>query len=198
MIHLRHAIFRLDADLRAIRVPWAFVGGIAVAVRAMPRFTNDIDVAIAVGGDREAERIALTLRGRGYSDHPEQPFLENPDGSLRAVRMLSPKAPQTSLVVDLLFRFSGVESEVVNAAQLVTLFPGQALPVVRTGHLLALKVHAGRPKDEEDVRQILRVASDSDLHLARETLQLIDRRGFSKVDDLLAELAKLRDSLRES
>lgn len=198
MIHLREAIFRLDADLRAIRVPWAFVGGVAVAVRGTPRFTNDLDVAIAVGSDREAESITLALRGRGYTDHPTQPFLENRDGGLRAVRMLSPVSQASSLVVDLLFSFSGVESEIVRAAQLVNLFPGQPLPVIRTGHLLALKVHAGRPKDQEDARQILRNAMDADLHLARETLRLIDRRGFSGDKDLLAELAKLLDSLDES
>ena len=45
---------------------WALVGGIAVSVRAEPRFTRDVDLAVAVESDREAERLVGDLRGAGY------------------------------------------------------------------------------------------------------------------------------------
>ncbi len=34
---------------------WALIGGLAVAVRAEPRFTRDVDLAVAVADDRELE-----------------------------------------------------------------------------------------------------------------------------------------------
>lgn len=45
------------ADLDAIGARWAVIGGLAVAFRAEPQFTNDVDVAVAVADDREAEDI---------------------------------------------------------------------------------------------------------------------------------------------
>ena len=40
------------ADLDAIGARWAVIGGLAVAFRAEPRFTKDVDVAVAVADDR--------------------------------------------------------------------------------------------------------------------------------------------------
>ncbi|MCZ7650126.1 MAG: nucleotidyl transferase AbiEii/AbiGii toxin family protein [Thermoanaerobaculia bacterium] len=65
------ALLRLLAlvarDLDALGAPWALVGGLAVGVRVRPRFTQDIDLAVAVGSDREAERLVAELRRRGYA-----------------------------------------------------------------------------------------------------------------------------------
>ena len=46
-------------DLEAIGARWAVIGGLAVAFRAEPRFTKDVDLAVA--GDREAEGIVNRL-----------------------------------------------------------------------------------------------------------------------------------------
>ena len=42
-------------------VPWALVGGLAVSVRVEPRFTRDIDLAVAVEDDASAERLIREL-----------------------------------------------------------------------------------------------------------------------------------------
>jgi hypothetical protein len=42
-----------------------------------------------------------------------------------------------STIVDLLFASSGVEPEIVGAAEELAIFPGFSLPVAITGHLLA-------------------------------------------------------------
>jgi len=55
------------ADLNAIGARWAVIGGLAVAFRAEPRFTKDVDVAVAVADDREAEDIVNRLQVRGYA-----------------------------------------------------------------------------------------------------------------------------------
>jgi hypothetical protein len=164
---------------------------VAVSIRAEPRTTRDLDVAVAVSGDREAERIALSLKSRGYRDFPGQPWVERDDGRLQTVRLLAP-GDESGLVVDLLFASSGVEPEIVGASELLTIFPGVALPIVKTGHLIALKVLAGRPKDLEDIRLLLERASPLELRRARETLELIERRGFHRGKNLLVELAKIQ------
>jgi hypothetical protein len=49
------------ADLDALKVRWALIGGLAVSVRSVPRFTKDLDFAIAVANDSEAEDVVHRL-----------------------------------------------------------------------------------------------------------------------------------------
>lgn len=66
MQRLRAALIRLQTDLLASQLPWALIGGLAVSARAEPRTTRDIDVAVPVSGDRDAEEIVRTFLKRGY------------------------------------------------------------------------------------------------------------------------------------
>ena len=45
------------------------LGGVAVSVRTEPRFTRDLDFAIAVANDDEAARYVFDLRQCGYVLH---------------------------------------------------------------------------------------------------------------------------------
>ncbi len=53
---------------------------------------------------------------------------------------------------------------------------------------------AGRPKDHEDGRALLRGMDEIALQGAREMLTLIDRRGFGRGKDLLVELCEIEAS----
>jgi hypothetical protein len=195
LIRLARALVRLESDLRALEIRWAAVGGLAVAARAEPRTTRDLDVAIAVAGDREAERIVLALRLRGYRELPLGAVMEQKDvGRLATVRFLVPEIEEDEeggLVADLLFASSGVEPEIVDAAEMLAVMPGVAVPVVTPGHLFALKVLAGRPKDLQDCQFLWRRMRPDDLQQAREALELIAERGFHRGKDLKAEMARV-------
>jgi hypothetical protein len=189
---LHGAFARLVADLRILRLPWALVGGMAVSVRARPRTTEDLDVVIAVRSDREAEKIAFSFLNLGYLYRPEEHALEQEDGGrLMTVRLLSPGKEEQGVVVDLLFASSGIEPEVVAAAEPEEILPGVVVPVARTGHLIAQKVLAGREVDARDVRWLWEVADEADRQLARDSLVLITQRSFHRGKDLNAELAKI-------
>lgn len=192
MTDLEQALIRLAGDLQALGVRWALVGGMAVSFRAEPRTTQDVDVVVAVSGDREAERVARDLAMRGYRPLGIQPFLENADGRLNAVRLLAPVAIGLETIgVDLLFASSGVEAEIVAAAEVREVALGLYVPVARIGHLIALKVLAGRGKDRTDARSLLQRATLEDLQLARESLDRIERHGLHRGKDLQGELARL-------
>lgn len=45
----------------------ALLGGLAVALRVEPRFTRDVDLAVAVTNDVEAEALVHELASRGYT-----------------------------------------------------------------------------------------------------------------------------------
>lgn len=59
------ALRRAVADLNALKAQWALIGGLAISVRSVPRFTKDLDFAVAVAGDSEAEEVVHRLGGRG-------------------------------------------------------------------------------------------------------------------------------------
>jgi hypothetical protein len=50
------------SDLKDLATRHALIGGFAVSVRTEPRFTQDIDVVIAVGSDDNAEDIVVHFR----------------------------------------------------------------------------------------------------------------------------------------
>lgn len=195
MNRLERALSRLAADLTALDLRWAVVGGLAVSVRARPRITWDLDVAVSVATDRDAERVVLQLRDRGYSDRPEDAVLEHKEtGRLAAVRLVPPRDYDEGLGVDLLFASSGVEAEVSAEADLIETFEGLFVPVAQLGHLLALKVLAGRPRDAEDCKALIASATARDLRQALDTLDLIERRGFHRGKDLAAEFTRIRQA----
>jgi hypothetical protein len=164
---------RLESDLKALGLRWAAIGGLAVAARAEPRTTRDLDVAIAVAGDREAEKIVLAMRSRGYFEVPNKAVEEGDEFD--------------GLVVDLMFASSGVEPEIVRSAEVMQVMPRVSVPVVRSGHLYALKILAGRPKDREDCQSLRRRMKPDDYAEARATLELIAERGFHRGKNLIAE-----------
>ena len=195
MTRLQKALIRLDTDLRAGGFRYALVGGFAVTLRAEPRTTRDLDVVLVVSGDQEAERVALILRMRGYTDHPKGAAIERSDGRLATIRLISPPVDEdgAGVQVDLLVACVGIEPEVVAASQLLEVMPQVYVPVARSGHLVAMKVLAARPQDLEDIRMLLREMGDEDLEIARESLVLIERRGLLEDSNrsLLAELERL-------
>ena len=66
MTALDAVLQRLAQDFEAVGLHWALIGGLAVSARAEPRTTRDVDVAVAVADDSEAEQAVLALRQRGY------------------------------------------------------------------------------------------------------------------------------------
>jgi hypothetical protein len=188
---LQGALLRVVDDLRALRLGWALVGGIAVSVRTRPRTTEDLDIVIAVSGDREAEKVAFSFRNLGYQYLPEHALEQKDVGRLATVRFVSPGEQEGGVVVDLLFASSGIEPEIVAGAEQEEILPGLVVPVARIGHLVALKVLAGREIDVRDARWLWKVANEAERRLTRDSLALITRRRFHRGKDLSAELARL-------
>lgn len=185
MSPLQRALTRLSADLDALGLRWAVVGGFAVSARSEPRTTRDIDVAVSIADDAQAEEVVRRLVGRSYRIDRQMEHTET--ARLATIRLLTPGELPGGIVVDLLFASSGIESEVVAAAERIEILPDLWTPVARTAHLLALKVLAGRTRDKVDVEHLLEVATTDDLREARRSLVLITERDFHRGKDLLQD-----------
>jgi hypothetical protein len=188
---------RIKSELDGQGKQWSVVGGLAVSVRAVPRFTQDADLAVAVKEDREAESLIRWLQGRGYRvlATVEQQAV----GRLATVRLVPPGEDEEGILLDLLFSSSGIEPEIAASAEPLEILPGLPLPVARSGHLMALKVlsrdDVRRPNDVADLRSLLAHASPAEIQEAETALAMIVQRGYHRDRDLDGAFREVRDSV---
>ncbi len=180
-------------ELRRQKVAFAVVGGLAVSARSRPRFTQDIDLAVAVTSDSEAEALVLGLGDRGFRVFARAE--QTATGRLATVRLRRSGLPE-SPIVDLLFASCGIEPEIVAAAESLELFPRIFAPVARVEHLLAMKLLSRDPRtrqqDDLDVSALLQELSLPDADKVTEALRLITQRGFHRRRRLLATWNRMR------
>lgn len=178
--------------------PWALVGGLAVSVRTEPRFTRDVDLAVAVSSDREAESLVHGLRAEGF--HTFATVEHEEKKRLATARIAPSGARPQGLVLDLLFASSGIEAEICIAAENLLVFPNLSVPVARIYHLIALKILSRddrtRPQDAADLRQLIAGAYSSDLESACDAARLIEQRGFNRERDLATALKEAWNEFR--
>jgi len=179
---LSTAIRQVCGDLEAAGLHYALVGGLAVSARAEPRLTRDIDVAIAVDKDDQAEAILHALSRRRYR---VVTIVEQ----VRTKRLATARLVADRVVVDLLFASCGIETEVVARAELLEILSGFRVPVAQVGHLIAMKLLARddrqRPQDLDDIRALLAVADAAQRRLVVTAIKQITARKFSRGRNLL-------------
>ena len=85
------ALRKAAEDLTGLGQRWAIVGGFAVSARAEPRFTRDVDIAVAVANDNAAESLVgrLLTRQNRLLASAEQDAV----GRLATVRLGTPQIP---------------------------------------------------------------------------------------------------------
>lgn len=168
----------------------ALLGGLAVSAWTEPRFTRDVDLAVAVRTDADAELLVRRLGEHGYRllATVEQKAVKR----LATARLLPPGESGEGFVVDLLFASSGIEPEIVESAAELDIGGQKPVQVARIGHLVALKLLShdpvSRPQDALDLQALRGALNGSEVQRARAACMLIGQRGFSRgrnLSDLL-------------
>lgn len=193
MKRVRAALRGAEQDLRELGRRFALAGGFAVSVRTQPRTTRDVDFVVATLGDPDAEQLVADMVARGY--RVLTAVEQTAASRLATVRLQS----SAGAVVDLLFASTGVESEIVEASELLEVLRGIHIAVPTVGHLIAMKVLSRndreRPQDRVDLAELFKCATADDLVEAQGALDLITRRGFHRKLDLNAAFAQARAEL---
>ena len=190
MSRLQAAVSLLSGALRRHRANAALVGGLAVSARAEPRLTRDVDLAVAVAGDDEAEHLVRELVADGFSTTT---IVEHERTSrLATVRMTLPGETARGVVGDLLFASSGIEPLIVAHAEPLEVFPDVVVRVAQIGHLIALKLLSRddrtRPQDRVDLNALFAVATEEEVATTREAIRRIEEGGYARGRNLVAAL----------
>jgi predicted nucleotidyltransferase len=184
------ALAHIVAELARLKRAFALVGGLGVSMRGEVRFTRDVDLALRVRDDADAEHLARELGARGYA---VVALVEHDEAKrLATLRLRSP----SEVTVDLLMASSGIEDEIVARASAVAIEGVGDVPVAQPEELLAMKILSmddRRLQDRIDAIALLEVNREIDLERVRANLRLIEERGFQRKQDLAAKLQSLLD-----
>jgi hypothetical protein len=146
----------LDAvDLLESRgIRHALVGGLAASIRGRTRVTEDVDIVVDCSVNQALE-LAESLHSR-----PFVPLFPEFEQVVRHSFILPLRHRDTGITVDLAIGVSGLERQVISRATHVGIGDRQ-LMVATAEDLLVMKVLAGRPQDDQDVRGIVSASGSS-------------------------------------
>lgn len=151
------------ADLARVfasaRVRWYVFGAQAVIGAGVIRTTLDIDVTVEVPRAGPGALLAALERG-GFAMRN----VGDPTTFIAETRIIPVRHKARGLPVDVVLAGPGLEEEMMTRV-LIRQVGGIPIPFIDTADLVALKMLAGRPKDLEDVRGLIR-ARTADLSIA--------------------------------
>lgn len=144
----------LDA-LRAIRnglsglgLPWMVIGGVAVIASGVPRYTADIDATLSAS-DEPAESIIDALRPHGIA-----PRIEGAAAFSREHHVLLLRHEASGVPLDISLAWLPFEEQAIRTSRDAD-YAGVPVRLPRVDDLIIYKLVASRPRDIEDVEQLL-------------------------------------------
>lgn len=167
---------------------WYLFGAQAVAIWGQPRMSADVDITAAVSAPYQ--EFVHTMKEAGFDLR-----VEDWQGLAERTRVIPFLHRAQQLPLDIVIAGPGLEEEFLERAVPVRL-PGVTIPVITPEDLVITKILAGRPKDIDDVRGILRERrSTLDVERVRAVLHALEQ-ALSR-SDLLPELESLLAAHRD-
>jgi hypothetical protein len=160
---LVEALLALGRWLSSRDVPYALIGGVAVALQAVPRFTNDIDAVIWAPDDRWAE---LVESAAPFSIRPRRPDVLAFAARTRVLLL----AHGSGVPMDISCGALPFERTMIERATPLAI-GADSVRVARPDDLLVLKAIAHRPRDQADIENLLLHFPNMDTAAARRTVQ---------------------------
>ena len=159
----------LAEALAALHAQWYLFGAQAAIIWGRPRLTADVDVTVRLEPEEPA-RLVAALESRGFRLR-----VGLADDFVRRTRVLPFVYLPNGLPLDVVLAGPGLEEMFLSRAVRVQV-AGVTVPVISPEDLVVAKVLAGRPKDIEDIRGILRERlARLDVDSIRSTLSMVEK-----------------------
>jgi predicted nucleotidyltransferase len=140
---------KIAERLKAKNIPYMIIGGQAVLLYGEPRLTRDIDVTLGADTDRLREilEVAKSLFFEAFQRNVEE--------FVRETMVLPVRDPHSGIRIDFIFSFTPYERQAIRRAHKVAI-GGSLVTFAAVEDVIIHKLLAGRPRDVEDVRSILK------------------------------------------
>jgi hypothetical protein len=142
-------VARVARALAGARIPFMLIGGQAVLLHGEPRLTLDIDITLGVAPDQLNDVLAACTLAR------LRPLPQDLAPFVRSTYVLPAEDEDTRVRVDLIFSSTPYERQAIERAVTVEL-SDVAVPFASAEDLVLHKLFAGRPRDVEDARGVVR------------------------------------------
>ena len=161
---LEQALADLASALKATRIPWMVIGGIATIARGVRRMTTDIDAAV------RGDRVDVGTLLRALATKQIKARIDNAEQFARESLVLLLRHEPTGVDFDLSLAWTDFEWDAIEHASMAA-FGAIRAPMARPEDLIVFKVIAGRPRDLEDVVALLVLYPKIDHARIREYVQ---------------------------
>ena len=148
------AVFnKLEKAAHDSNVKIVIMGGLAVSIYARPRATLDIDGIIELD-ERDIGNFLTSAEKRGFSWDKGLPVKR-----IKGLPFITLYYPDGKVYVDLFLAKGDFQENVIRRSHAVDV-EGVKLDLISPEDLILVKLISDRPKDTEDVREILLESSD--------------------------------------
>lgn len=161
-------ISKLALFLSENKIPYMIIGGQAVLLYGIPRLTKDIDITLGVSTESIADvvkicRLAkLKILPEAYKDF------------VNKTSVLPVQDEATGIRVDFIFSFTPYEQQAIKRAKKVTI-DNTSVNFASVEDVIIHKIFAGRPRDIEDIRNIIIKNAEIDINYIKKWLLEFDK-----------------------
>lgn len=145
---IQHTLSGLTQLLVTKNIRHALVGGLAASIRGRVRVTEVVDLVLDCSVD---DAIALL---RSLDPNVFGPFFPSAEEVVRQCFILPLEDKRSKIKADLAIGISGFEKMVVDRATAVEI-AGELVQVATVEELVLIKIIAGRPQDDQDIKGLL-------------------------------------------
>jgi predicted nucleotidyltransferase len=154
------------------------IGGQAVLLYGEPRLTRDIDVTLGANIDSLNKLLSIT-RELSLKSIPK-----DIESFVRDTMVLPTIEKSTGIRVDFIFSFTHYETQAIKRARKVSIM-GQEVLFASPEDLIIHKIFAGRPRDLEDVKSVIRKNPGIDSKYIRNWLKEFEVSAEEKKDFII-------------
>ena len=147
-MQLYREFFLLIEHLNKAGLPYAVIGGIAVALHHVPRFTEDIDILARPADLDDYERV---LKEAGYLRSADPMTFANTNLTLH--RFVKPSLDDDLIIVDLMLGHEKEHEHMIANAEAVNSYIGKVYLASRSD-LITLKRKRNSPQDAADIAHL--------------------------------------------
>ena len=181
--HIGEVLAALGTCFDSVGVRWYLFGAQAAIFHGVARLTADVDVTV-LPELHSTGRLASVMEANGFRLR-----VTATDDFVARTRVLPFVHSATRLPVDVVLAGPGIEEQFLDRAEFHVL-EGVRVPIATVEDLVTMKILAGRPKDLDDAKSMLRARSEEiDLDHVRRMLQLLEE-ALSQ-SDLIPQLEQL-------
>ena len=154
---LNEALRRVVTALDRLEVPYALIGGLAVAARGVVRATEDVDFIVGIPLI-EASSLERSLRENGFPATLHHAAADDPIGAV--IRLTIPLSGR-EVKCDILLASRAWQNRAISNATPIDLGTF-VVNVAQPADLFLLKLYAGGPQDLLDAAQLFELQSSRD------------------------------------